>query len=291
MLPESNLINDVERWVISSLSPDFTEREKHSMLRILREDILNITQIDRLKIPMIRVSEGDLVKLKKSIIKINKAVPVQYVTGKSFFCGIELEINNHVLIPRPETEELCELAVSNLLNSSQAVLDLCSGSGCIALALKKKMPNVEVYALEISKKAIELAKKNAQTHDLSINWLENDIFSDKWVGPLVKKMDVIISNPPYVLEKDKASMEKQVLDHEPHLALFVNDDDPLIFYHRILNLGNKLLKENGKLFVEAHENMCTELLNLFCEFGFREVKIEKDLQGKNRFVWGTKQDI
>ena len=254
------------------------ERDAH--VRILLEDVLNVQPLapaDQ------RFSEGELVSLKKAVLKILSGIPVQYVTGKVEFYGLMLQVAPGVLIPRPETEELVEHTVSGM-QGHETVVDLCSGSGCIALAVKKQHPDARVIGVEKSNNAVEQSIRNGEDNGLKVEWRCLDVFDDGCCVDLKGQVDRLVSNPPYIPFSEKQEMDSRVVDHEPAEALFVEDDDPMVFYRRIAVLGRQLLKESGKLICEVHENHADQVVHLFSENQYRHVLKIQDMQGKDRMV-------
>lgn len=209
--------------------------------------------------------------------------PIQYITGNTQFYGLELQVNKATLIPRPETEELVEwmLSAHATTHSKIQILDIGTGSGCIAIALAKQLPRAKIEAVDISLQALETAQANAQNNDVEVRFFQQDILE---VEALEESYDSIVSNPPYVRELEKAEIKKNVLQHEPHQALFVKDKEPLIFYNKIAQLAIDSLKPNGSLFFEINEYLGEETVALVKKIGFTSVELRKDLFGKNRML-------
>ena len=231
-------------------------------------------------------SELDDVVLKliqNALAELKKHVPVQYITGKAWFYNLRFFVNNTVLIPRPETEELV-LAAINLLkgNGGKKVLDIGTGSGCIAISIKKNLPNVLVTSIDVNKAALEVAEKNAIDNNVEISFLEIDFLEEKNYDEF-SQFDLIISNPPYIPENDKNILDKNVTDYEPHLALFVPDNNPLLFYKKILIFAENHLEKNGKILLETHEHFAKETAAIFITAKY-EVEIKKDMQEKERML-------
>lgn len=220
-------------------------------------------------------SESELLDFHYALKRLLRHEPLQYILGNTWFFGLSIEVNPSVLIPRPETEELVKHIIDKHSQSSTLrILDIGTGSGCIAIALARHLPHAEVYAIDISAEALEVARHNAKSNNVDVHFFEQDILTSIPEG----RFDIVVSNPPYVLESDKSRMERSVLDHEPHLALFVADSDPLLYYRRIISLLPTLSLPNCHIYFEIHEN----LAHLFEEWP--EAKIVADMQGKNRFV-------
>lgn len=234
-----------------------------------------------------KLSESDLLHLNDSVKRLVRKEPLAYIIGKSEFYGLNLDLNSNVLIPRPETEELVAWVLEDGAQAS-VIADLCTGSGCIALALKSKLKSAEVLGVDISKEALEVAYKNGLKNQLEVKWKQLDVLAEEEfslaLSSYAEKIDVIVSNPPYVLESDKKDMDANVLDFEPELALFVPDNQALKFYESIVFHAQYLLKENGKIYFEIHENYADETVSLLHREGFEFTEVKKDLQCKNRMI-------
>ncbi|MEI6852816.1 MAG: peptide chain release factor N(5)-glutamine methyltransferase, partial [Bacteroidota bacterium] len=232
------------------------------------------------------LNESELLLVYDAIKELKEGKPLQYITGKAWFCGLELSVNEHVLIPRPETEELVQLIIKEHKETKGLrILDIGSGSGCIGIALKKELKDAEVWAMDISEEALKVARKNAELHEADICFIYKDILDAEGLSEL-RGLDIIVSNPPYVMESEKAVMHKNVLDFEPHEALFVPDNNPLKFYKAIFGLA----KKNGKpcrVYVEINESKGEEMIFLAKEFGFSDICIHKDINGKDRIISAT----
>ncbi|MCE2996096.1 MAG: peptide chain release factor N(5)-glutamine methyltransferase [Cyclobacteriaceae bacterium] len=239
---------------------------------ITRQDVWNDSEVE--------VDHG---WIESAIQRINEQEPVQYVTGVAWFCGHRFQVNASVLIPRPETEQLVE-EVKRHVPPNAKVLDVGTGSGCIAISLALAMPDAQVFALDVSADALKVAQQNAAELNAIVTWLQADFLRD--VLPL-KNFDCIVSNPPYIRELEKSSMEPNVLRFEPHLALFVSDSNPLIFYQALAEKGKVILKMEGKILAEINAQLSSEVKLLFEKEGYQSVQLIKDMEGKNRFVSAT----
>lgn len=233
-----------------------------------------------------KVDDADADRLRQMALRLARHEPLQYVTGQCEFCGIGLKVGPGALIPRPETEQLAEIVVKvSEGREAQRVLDIGTGSGCIALALNKLLRNPKITAIDISPEAISIARRNAIGTDIDIR--QADILSLK--AQEVEAFDVVVSNPPYVLESERATMEPNVVDYEPSLALFVPDDDPLVFYRQIARLcANGLLTGGGLVAVETNERKAAEVATLMEQESLRDVATHTDYLGKERFVSATR---
>ncbi len=227
--------------------------------------------------------EVDRAMVEGDIQRINEHEPVQYVTGVAWFCGHRFQVNANVLIPRPETEQLVD-EVKQRVPPNSKVLDVGTGSGCIATSLALALPDAQVFALDVSANALKVAQQNAADLNAAITWLQADFLNDELA---FKDFDCIVSNPPYIRELEKSSMETNVLRFEPHLALFVSDANPLIFYQSLAERGKTILKNEGKILAEINAQLSTEVKLLFEKEGYKSVQLIKDMEGKNRFVSAT----
>ena len=251
------------------------------------------------------LSEAEQTELEAMMLRLEKAEPVQYVVGKAEFCGRMFHVEPGVLIPRPETGELCEMILEVRSKRREVrdyqILDIGTGSGCIAITLALEIPQANVMAWDISEKALSIAKKNAEALGADVTFKQHDILEfeshleaqnislTSHLSPLTSKsFDLIVSNPPYVCDQELASMERHVLEHEPHLALFVPDDDPLRFYRAIAHYAKATLKPNGLLYFELNPLYARETEALLQEQGFAETEIRPDMFGKQRFLKAKK---
>ncbi len=217
------------------------------------------------------------------IARVNSHEPIQYILGETYFCDLKIAVNEHTLIPRPETEELVQYA---LKTQPTAVLDLGTGSGCIAIAIAKACPNANVHALDISLHALEIAQENAAANNVKVQFHQKSILDFKWHSNQL--FDLIVSNPPYVMDSEKRQMAINVLDFEPHLALFVPYNDPLLFYRSIANIASNYLKPGGNVMLEINQALGSETLALFQNENFSEQVIQEDFYGKQRFVFSKR---
>ncbi|MDR2556286.1 MAG: peptide chain release factor N(5)-glutamine methyltransferase [Bacteroidales bacterium] len=232
------------------------------------------------------VSESELLKFFAALKRLKTGEPVQYIFGKAYFDNLTLSVNSSVLIPRPETEELVQIIAGCIISPAPCILDLCTGSGSIALALAHRFPSSTVTATDISTKALEIAKKNAQENNITnITFRHEDVLKSVPATLFEEdKYDIIVSNPPYVCESEKSLMHRNVLEKEPSLALFVPDNDPLKFYRAIAEYAAKYLSEKGQLFVEINENFGNQTADLLQKNRFTNVEILNDFRNKQRFI-------
>ena len=239
--------------------------------------------------PEQEVTSIEVEKLNTILKRLQNGEPVQYIFGHTEFYGLPFNVNPSVLIPRPETEELVEWALSSVVNSEWAgnILDIGTGSGCIAISLKKNLSNASVSAVDISPDALKTAKQNAGLNNVDVTFINDDILNIKSKIEN-SKFEIIISNPPYVTLHDKTQMHTNVTDFEPHTALFVPENDPLIFYKAITNFAAKNLTSDGLLFFEINESLGNETIELLKDKGFKNIELRKDMSGRNRMIRATR---
>jgi release factor glutamine methyltransferase len=236
--------------------------------------------------PDLAFSESELKIWSFILDQLKKEIPIQYLLGTTHFYGLEFEVNSAVLIPRPETEELVDWIIqSSKVQSKLKILDIGTGSGCIAIALAKNLPNAQVFALDVSEQALATAKKNAEKNQVHLSFIHQSILETE---DLAQEFDIIVSNPPYVRELEKHEIKNNVLDNEPHLALFVEDNDALIFYRKIAQLAQKNLKSEGQLYFEINQYLGKETLNLLLEMGFKNCELRQDIYGNDRMIQCSK---
>lgn len=275
-------LNKVKRQFTALLEVRFTAREANQMMRILLEDLFGIDLKLELLHPEMRIDELQHAALQNAVNKLLQGMPIQYVTGVARFGDLVLHVDGSVLIPRPETEELVAHAVNSLPHDRPLrVWDVGTGSGCIAIALAKRLPQANVLAFDVSLQALDVARHNAEMNHVSVDFIHDDVLnptSSRWKLPV----DLVVSNPPYVRQLEKASIETNVLDFEPHTALFVADDDPLLFYRQILGLAKPQLTPEGAVWFEINEAMGEEMLQLCSSMGFQGA-IFNDFAEKPRF--------
>ncbi len=289
-----NRIRTIAEFFRQELGPLYSKNEVNEFIFLSMREHLGFSRTDIVTRAEETVSESDLLKLNFVVKDLKKHRPIQYILGSTEFYGCRIKVNENVLIPRSETEELVELIVretkERLPASSQrpaAILDIGTGSGCIAIALKKSFPDAEIFAMDVSEQALEIARENAQRNGVAIHLIHHDILSPLPFSLTYWGRDgvgAIISNPPYVLESEKTSMRPNVLLHEPHLALFVKDNDPLLFYKAIADFGLMHLAREGRMYFEINESKTQEIKALLESKGYGNVRIKKDLSGKDRFA-------
>lgn len=281
-------IKKYRQYFINSLEDLYSIEELQSIFYLLAEKLLHLSRIDiALQLDDTLTSDEEI-NFNQAIDRLKIYEPVQYILGETEFFGYPFLVNKQVLIPRPETEELVSWIIEDVDKKETTILDIGTGSGCIAISLAKKLNNAVVSAIDISNKAIEVAKKNALINNVNVEYSSVDVLNfedklvlqDKWIS----KFDIIVSNPPYVRMQEKKLMQLNVIDHEPDIALFVEDDDPLLFYRRISELSRQYLKHNGTLYLEINEYLGVEMEKMLNEAGFKHVELKKDIFGKNRMI-------
>ncbi len=263
----------------------YTPSEITVLTRLILEEVCGLPYVVITDNKINHLSRSQAEKLDDILIRLKKGEPYQYVFGETEFYGKMFKVTGNVLIPRPETEELVEWIVSEQHGGSLLFLDIGTGSGCIAVALATEVEHAQVDAWDISEEALVVAAENASRNKAAVHFSRVDIFQP--VTPL-KKYDVIVSNPPYVTESEKKEMDRNVLDFEPHEALFVPDDRPLLFYERIVALAEELLHDGGRLYFEINRNMSEQVAALLRDAGFRTIEIKSDISGNPRMIRAQK---
>ena len=293
------LLKNYKITFLQELSSLYEEQEIESFFYIILEKLHGLKRIDLALNPQTVMDGAHLKQWKNIVSELKKQRPVQYILGETEFYGLRFLVNENTLIPRPETEELVELIIEStnyeLRNTKLKVLDIGTGSGCIAISLAKHLPTSEVFAIDVSEEALAVAKKNSELNDVKVNYINVDILKINDLKELAThnpqlatKFDIIVSNPPYVRNLEKDEIKPNVLEYEPHLALFVDDIDPLLFYRKIAELAIKNLNPNGKLYFEINQYLGKETIKLLEDFGFRNVELKKDIYGNDRMIEGTR---
>ncbi|MFH6946709.1 peptide chain release factor N(5)-glutamine methyltransferase [Flavobacterium sp. FlaQc-52] len=273
---------------IQELSSFYDAYEAESFFYLILENKHKLRQIDLALNHELVFNPSDFAFWDVILQELKKEVPIQYLLGKTNFYGLDFEVNENVLIPRPETEELVEWIVKENAKTDKTktlkILDIGTGSGCIAVSLAKNLPNAKVYAIDVSKKALETAKRNAINNKVEVTFLLNDVLE---LEELPYDFDIIVSNPPYVRHLEKEEIKKNVLDYEPHLALFVEDHDALIFYKKIATLAQDNLFKNGQLYFEINQYLGKEMIDLLEEMEFKNIELRKDIYDNDRMLRGS----
>lgn len=276
-----NTIHQLSQYALHELKDSYPEHEIRSLCRIIYMDVLHFTNIDIHLRKNEILAESFLNKFYEIVSLLKAGHPIQYIIGKTEFDGLTFRLDPSTLIPRPETAELVHWVASQLKNG-QSVLDIGSGSGCIAVALAYRCPEARISAVDISPEAIRIARRNALQNQVDVDFMERDML--KFENYSWEEYEVIVSNPPYIRESEKITMAEQVVEHEPHRALFVPDSDPLLFYRRIAEFGKKYLKNNGYLYFEINEALGQETVALLQNHAYRDIELKKDFFGKDRMI-------
>ena len=298
-------LGKTKRLFIEKLSAKFPQREAEQLIRILLEDLFGIDLKRQLMEPNLCIDERQHYLLSEAVRRLLEGEPVQYVTGMARFCDLSFKVSPAVLIPRPETEELVQKICSTSLpcHSSEGmcenresmegvtkkfrIWDIGTGSGSIAIALAKHFANAEVIAFDVSEEALQIAKENAENNGVKVTFVHDDVLNPK-SDYFNQPVDLVVSNPPYVCDSERATMESNVLDWEPENALFVPDDDPLRFYRQILALAQPQLDPGGQIWFEINERMGDDMVRVCHEMGFSNAEIILDYAEKPRFICAEK---
>lgn len=287
MIKHSHTVADIIHSFNTDLKDIYPPDEIKGFILWSFQHVCGFSPID-LSIKKNESIENNKTKVLLTIIeKLKLNQPIQYILGETEFYGLRIKVNEDVLIPRPETEELVDWIIKENKNQEISILDIGTGSGCIAIALKKNIPSSAIIAIDVSSDALNLAKENAILNNVEIDFRKVNIL-DKNEWKILPGIDIIVSNPPYILEKEKTLMEKNILEFEPHLALFVPDDDALLFYRNIIEFASDKLKPNGRICFEINEEMGKAISNLLSANNFKNIIVKKDLRGKDRMVKSEK---
>lgn len=285
MIREGEKIQDIAREMRAHLSPVYGEGEAEAMVRLIFASLKGWSTTDIIVNGEHSATDWLARHINDILGRLDTHEPIQYILGRAYFYGMDFEVTPAVLIPRPETAELVDIIVKENPQSDLRVLDVATGSGCIAIALSRNLRFPDIDALDISVEALAVARKNASDLKAKVNFFEADIF--EWT-PVDDYYDIIVSNPPYIDEKEKADMDANVLKYEPHDALFVPDSDPLRFYRRIAILAAKSLLTGGKLYFEINPLHADDMRSLLEDIGFADAEIVRDMHGKYRFAIARK---
>ncbi len=269
------------QWLKLLHENNYSDREASHIIRELLRHVLG-NRVGQYRSADTEISEEHFAKINILINEVINRHPLAYVVNELFFYNYPFYVNEHVLIPRPETEELVDWVVKNNPNFKKKILDIGTGSGAIAISLAKEFPEATIFAIEVDANAIKVAKKNNLDLQTNVQFIQMNVLTENIPDSL--KFDIIVSNPPYIPPSEKKSMDKSVLDYEPELALFVPEDNPLIFYKEIINIGKKHLRKNGQLYLEVNEFQANKVLTLLESNKYVDIILKKDLQGKNRMI-------
>lgn len=281
------LIPEYKKKFLGQLKTEYSPEEANSFFNILIQYYLGWKRIDLALDPFKEISAAKVQELDSALNRLSIHEPIQYITGETEFFGNRFKVNSNVLIPRPETEDLVQWITDDLKGSEKnvTILDIGTGSGCIAISLAKVFPQVRVSAMDVSEEALKVARENSALNETHIIFIQDDVLQMK---NLIKTVDIIVSNPPYVRELEKEQMHRNVLEHEPKLALYVKDNDPLLFYKKITKLAEEGLNPGGRLYFEINQYLGEQTLEIVKNAGF-ETELRKDIFGNNRMIRGIKK--
>lgn len=280
----------LKHYIYQQLQNFYPLTEVQTFYFMLLEHYAKCNKTTVLACPKEPLAEKIVTPIKEAIRELQNHKPIQYILGETVFFSYRFLVDENVLIPRPETEELVDWVLTTVIPTSKPlkIIDIGTGSGCIAISLAKSLPNAEVTAVDVSAKALQVARRNAKLNGVTINFLQQDILQ---TTTLPDTYDIIISNPPYVRSLEKAEMQANVLEYEPHLALFVSDTDPLLFYDRIAALARRALSPQGSLFFEINQYLGEEMKALLKAKGFEKVVLRQDLSGNDRMIMSRFSDL
>lgn len=288
------LLKQYKSHFFNSLKTIQDEQEIESFFFILTEYLHNLKRVDVALNPNFELSDEEVEKWNAILVELQQEKPIQYITGEAWFYGLQFEVNENTLIPRPETEELVEWILNSPITQHPkpiSILDIGTGTGCIPISLKANLPLANVSAIDVSEQALAVAKRNAELNKVEVNFIQANILEVEDLSKLPlpktqnpKPFNIIVSNPPYVRNLEKQEIKKNVLDYEPHLALFVEDTDALLFYRKIAQLALKNLTPNGLLFFEINQYLGKETVELLENLGFKNIELKKDMYGNNRMI-------
>ncbi|HOF16574.1 MAG TPA: peptide chain release factor N(5)-glutamine methyltransferase [Bacteroidales bacterium] len=281
-------IKEIWNQVFNTLKSIENEREAATVSYYLLKHYTGLDKINISLYPHKKIDSKTIAKIQNALEKLKQHQPIQYIIGKVDFGGISINVNRDVLIPRPETEELFYWLTTEHADFKGKIIDLCTGSGCIAIAFAKKHPQAEVLGIDHSLKALKVAKENARLNNVNVAFECHDILSREFREISFPTYDIIVGNPPYVRESEKKDMHPKVVNYEPSQALFVTDEQPLIFYHAIFLWANRHLSPKGKLFIEINENLAKETMQLLQAFNFTTIELRYDMQNKARMIKAEK---
>jgi release factor glutamine methyltransferase len=281
------LLKEIKDIYHKELDEIYPKEEVDSMFYLMIEHFLGLERFILAIDPGIIITKGEEQHMFEGLSKLRQEQPIQYILGETTFMDLKIMVNESVLIPRPETEELVNWVLDDLEKSDESIklIDIGTGSGCIAIALSKLNPNIKATAIDISKSALEVARNNALVNDVNIKFVQADILKTTSLG---ERYNIIVSNPPYVRGKEIGNMRNNVLQNEPHLALFVPDEDPLLFYRAIAQLAVDDLAQNGVLYLEINQYLGADVKGLLKEFNFSDIELRKDIFGNDRMIKARK---
>jgi len=275
-------IKDIRFFLSKELSKIYHEPELSALCTVIIKSVTGYSRFLQLYKTESQVNAEQAERIVNICKELLTGIPLQYVLGETYFYGCIIRVNQSVLIPRPETEELVDLIIRENKGYKNNIIDFGTGSGCIAIALAMNLKESSVTGIDISGDAIKIARQNAQLNEVSLSFITGDIFNFRLSS--VEKANIIVSNPPYVRHSEKSLMRNNVLDFEPHIALFVPDNNPLMYYKSILNIAEEILLPEGRLYFEINEAFGESMVNLLTEFGYSDIKIINDINNKERII-------
>jgi release factor glutamine methyltransferase len=277
-------IKDIHSCLSDELQGIYPEPEINAIASIIIRTLPQAEKLHQIYDRGVTVDEADIIRVREIIRDLKEGKPIQYILGTTDFYNCIIRVNETTLIPRQETEELVDIVIRENREFTGNILDIATGSGCIAVALAKNIPGASVSGTDISGDALIVAMENSKLNNVSVEFRQEDIFNPREI--LTSGPGIIVSNPPYVRNSEKALMNRNVLDFEPHEALFVSDSEPLVYYISILKMAEKTLLPGGKIYFEINEALGKEMINLLKAFGFSEIKLVKDINDKDRIIRG-----
>lgn len=278
-------MQDSKNFIRNQLNGSYSHDEIGALTRLILEKVTGRSFSDILACKFTNLSDQTTRKIAEIIARLKNREPIQYIFGEADFWGLTFRVNRAVLIPRPETEELVQWIIEDCSDEPLKALDIGTGSGCIAVTLAKKMPSARIHAWDISEEALEVARENAARNNAAVIFSRKDVLNEQ---PPEETFDLIVSNPPYIAQSEKKEMDTNVLNFEPHLALFVPDENPLIFYEKIARLASGSMKKEGKLFFEINRQKANRVASILRKNGFRNIEIRKDISGNERMIKAEK---
>lgn len=278
-------MQDSKNFIRNQLNGSYSHDEIGALTRLILEKVTGRSFSDILACKFTNLSDQTTRKIAEIIARLKNREPIQYIFGEADFWGLTFRVNRAVLIPRPETEELVQWIIEDCSDEPLKALDIGTGSGCIAVTLAKKMPSARIHAWDISEEALEVARENAARNNAAVIFSRKDVLNEQ---PQEETFDLIVSNPPYIAQSEKKEMDTNVLNFEPHLALFVPDENPLIFYEKIARLASGSMKKEGKLFFEINRQKANRVASILRKNGFRNIEIRKDISGNERMIKAEK---
>jgi release factor glutamine methyltransferase len=281
-------IKDIRFYLDRELKGAFPKEEIKSLANIIIRSALGLASMHQAYLSDLTVSKLQAENIRKICLELKTGKPVQYILGETVFYDCKIRLNSATLIPRPETEELVDLLINENRDFQGSIIDFGTGSGCIAIALAKNIPGSAVTGTDISREALAIAEENARENNVSVNFVRDDILSSDTEN--LPDAGIIVSNPPYIRNSEKEQMQRNVLDFEPQMALFVEDSDPLVFYRAILAKAEIFLLPGGKIYFEINEAMGSSVAHLLESCGYSSVVTLKDINSKERLIKGLKHD-